>query len=152
MHGNYVLTADIYSPEEKYRLTLSYVPNDSSFLPLVQFVRNAANIRSLNPVAIVFYATDTNTINFLNNNCSSTKAFIIYEGNKIKFKRRLFKESEAGLFLEDTSNTEIVPIIAFNYIRQELIGDIKTHYPDVEAYHLYTSSNYVTSADAVKGY
>jgi|GEM_PF-3228074 len=143
VHGNYILLTDNDYPDEKYRLTISSVPNDSSFLPLVNFIKKNSKLNSLNPVSAVFYASDTNTVSFLNNDCSSTKAFIIYEKNGTKFNRRLFKENESGLFLEDTAQAKIVPVIAFKYIDDEITDDIKVHYPNVQAYHLFSSRHYI---------
>jgi hypothetical protein len=144
VHGNYILLTNNDYPKLKFRLTISHVPNDSSFLPLVNFVKKASNLNSLNPVSEVFYASDTNTISFLNNDCSSTKAFIIYEKNGTEFNRRLFKENESGLFIEDTAQTKIVPVIAFKYIDDEITNDIQVHYPNVHAYHLFSSRHYIT--------
>ena len=142
IHGNYILLTDNDYPDLKFRITVSHVPNDSSFLPLVDYIKKVSNLSSLRPVSAVFYASDTNTLSFLNNNCSSTKAFIIYEKNETEFNRRLFKENETGLFIEDAAQTKIVPVIDFKYIDDELTDDIKVHYPNVQAYHLFSSRHY----------
>jgi len=142
-NGNYILSSDMYVPMKKYNLSLSAVPNDSSLLPLLQFVKKSTSNNTLKPLTIVFYTTDSNVISFLNNDCTSSKAFIIYEKEGNKYKSTSFIADQNNIFTEDTSNTIIEPLITFNHIDQVLLYVRKTH-PEVTAYHLF-SINYVVN-------
>lgn len=142
--GNYMLIYNKYIPSDNYKLTISSTDNDSSFLPLIKFVQKASQNNSLNPMGLVFYSTDSNVISFLNNDCNSTKAVNIFEkyGNRIRY--RLFVKNSNGIFWEDKTQEKLAANIQFKYIHHELMDNIKKRFPDIMAYHLFTTKSHKT--------
>ena len=139
-YGKYVMFADQYNSTDKYKLTLSIVSNDSSYMPLFQFVKNATNEDMRHQNVIVFYTVDTNVVHFLNDKCIDAKAFMIYERKGTLWATRFFKQNEKGTFIEDLPSKQIVSKVEFKLIVAKLRDIQKTH-PEVIAYHFFSAPN-----------